>query len=382
MIDTNGNAFTLAGLVSGTGSLDVIGAGTLTLTANETYTGGTTITGATLSIGNGGSTGWITGNVVDNGSLVFNYTSFSNYDFTGQISGTGSLTVAGEVPYLFLTGANTYSGGTTIAGGTLFLGNARTNGSIVGNVVDDGALIFDTSSTETFAGSISGSGRVDIEDGTATLSGASSYTGGTRVLFTGSTLIVANASALGTGLVTLGGGTLALDLPSATLANALLVNPGSTVEANMPGSIVTLSSGTTITNTGLIEANGGTLVVDDASVGAGSFAATGTAQTLEHYQRDDGPGQLPHQRGSACCWTSQISVQQSVSFSGVDAARWRFRRPPIVVRFPALAMPIRSISRRSSTMHRITPYGFKTAVAAPWRSRIRQQAITWLPASA
>src|SRR5262245_8212163 len=52
--------------------LEKIGAGTLTFTANNSYTGPTTIAAGTLQIGNGGATGSIVGNVVDNAALVFN----------------------------------------------------------------------------------------------------------------------------------------------------------------------------------------------------------------------------------------------------------------------------------------------------------------------
>jgi len=42
-----------------------------------------------------------------------------------------------------LSGANTYSGGTAIASGaTLQIGNGNNNGSIVGNVLDNGTLKF------------------------------------------------------------------------------------------------------------------------------------------------------------------------------------------------------------------------------------------------
>ena len=48
------DAATFSGLVSGTGSLAQIGTGTTILTANNTYTGGTTISAGTLQLGNGG----------------------------------------------------------------------------------------------------------------------------------------------------------------------------------------------------------------------------------------------------------------------------------------------------------------------------------------
>ena len=48
--DTNGNSATVAGTIGGTGGLTKIGAGTLTLTGNNSYSGGTTINGGTLAV--------------------------------------------------------------------------------------------------------------------------------------------------------------------------------------------------------------------------------------------------------------------------------------------------------------------------------------------
>ncbi len=104
------------GVVSGTGSLSQIGTGTLTLTAADTYAGGTTISAGTLQIGNGGTTGSIVGNVLDNGNLAFNHTD--NVTFPGIVSGTGTLSQVGTGT-LTLTAAETYTGGTTISAGTL-----------------------------------------------------------------------------------------------------------------------------------------------------------------------------------------------------------------------------------------------------------------------
>ena len=50
----------------------------------------------------------------------------------------------------------------TISTGTLQIGNGGTSGTIVGNVVNDGQLVFARSDVSTFAGAISGSGPVTI----------------------------------------------------------------------------------------------------------------------------------------------------------------------------------------------------------------------------
>src|SRR5206468_1612200 len=70
--DTNGNNVSFASALSGSGGLIKTGSGTLTLAADHTYSGGTTINGGTLQLGNGGTTGSISGNIIDNGNLTFN----------------------------------------------------------------------------------------------------------------------------------------------------------------------------------------------------------------------------------------------------------------------------------------------------------------------
>jgi autotransporter-associated beta strand protein len=166
-----------AGVISGTGGL-VLSGGTETLTGDNTYTGGTLINGARLNIGAGGKSGSIQGNVIDDGSLAFNRSN--TITFGGAISGGGGVSQNGPGTTI-LTGFNTYMGGTTIAAGTLQIGNGGNAGFIIGNVVDNGALVFDRSDF-TFGGAISGSGSVSqIGLGTTILAADSSYTGGTTI---------------------------------------------------------------------------------------------------------------------------------------------------------------------------------------------------------
>ena len=180
-------------VISGTGNLVQLGSGTLVLTGNNTYSGGTTISAGTLQIGNGGTTGSITGNVTDNGTLAFNRSDAMT--FGGVISGTGSLVQLGS-DTLTLTGNNTYSGNTTISAGTLQIGNGGTSGSVSGNVTDNGTVAFDRSDSVTFAGVINGTGNlVQLGSGTLVLNGNNSYSGGTTI--SAGTLQIGNGGTTG-----------------------------------------------------------------------------------------------------------------------------------------------------------------------------------------
>ena len=187
------DAVTFGGVISATGSLVQLGNGTLTLTGNNTYSGGTTISAGTLQLGNGGTTGSITGNVTDNGTLAFDRSN--SVTFGEVISGVGTLVQSGSGT-LILTGNNTYSGGTTISAGALQIGSGGTTGSIVGDVTDNGTLAFDRSDSVTFAGVISGAGAlVQSGSGTLVLNGNNSYSGGTTI--SAGTLQIGNGGTTG-----------------------------------------------------------------------------------------------------------------------------------------------------------------------------------------
>ena len=170
---------TFAGQISGGGVVNQIGTGTTILTADNTYTGGTTISAGTLQLGNGGTTGAIPGDVTNNGALTFNRSDVQT--FPGLISGSGTVNQIGSGTTT-LTADNTYTGGTTIAAGTLQLGNGGTSGAILGDVANSGALSFNRSDAVTFAGLISGSGTVNQNGtGTTILTAQNTYGGPTNV---------------------------------------------------------------------------------------------------------------------------------------------------------------------------------------------------------
>src|SRR5262249_31028425 len=119
LVFNRSNSLTYSAVISGTGTVTKLGAGTLTLTGDNTYTGATTISVGALQIGNGGTSGSISGDITDNASLIFNRSD--NVTFSGAISGGGIVTKRGGGT-LTLTNTSSYSGGTTVEAGTLSLG--------------------------------------------------------------------------------------------------------------------------------------------------------------------------------------------------------------------------------------------------------------------
>lgn len=122
---------TYAGAISGNGTVTKLGAGTLTFTGSNSYTLGTQIFQGTLQVGNGGSSGRISGPVNNSGILAFNRSN--NWTYAGNILGSGSLHHLGS-GQLTMTGSHTYSGETRINQGTL-----RLNG---GSISHPGANLF------------------------------------------------------------------------------------------------------------------------------------------------------------------------------------------------------------------------------------------------
>jgi autotransporter-associated beta strand protein len=114
--------------VVGTGGVTKAGSGILTLTGNSTYSGATTVSLGTLSIGSGGTSGSITGDIVNNASLIFNRSDALTY--SGSIGGSGGLSKAGD-GMLTLTGNSGYAGATAVDVGGLLVNGVHTGVGLV-----------------------------------------------------------------------------------------------------------------------------------------------------------------------------------------------------------------------------------------------------------
>ncbi|MBR0646627.1 autotransporter outer membrane beta-barrel domain-containing protein [Plastoroseomonas hellenica] len=180
-VDTNGFTTTVAQAMTGPGALTVTGGGTVILTGENSYTGGTTIAAGTLRIGAGGTSGSIIGDVRNDSPHTLVFDRSDTLVYGGVISGIGAVRQEGTGTTV-LTGDSIYTGGTTIAAGTLQLGNGGTSGGIIGDVLNNGTLAFNRADTLTFSGVISGTGGVRQDgSGVTVLAGANTYSGPTAV---------------------------------------------------------------------------------------------------------------------------------------------------------------------------------------------------------
>jgi outer membrane autotransporter protein len=284
-LNANGGTFdvaptttlTMTDTIGGAGALTKADIGTLVLTGTNIYLGGTTVASGVLQLGDGGTTGSILGDVTDNGALAFDRSDLLT--FSGAISGGGAVTQIGSGTTI-LTGASTYLGGTAIQAGTLQLGNGGMTGSIVGDVIDNGALAFDRGDAVTFAGTISGTGSVkQIGPGSTTLTAANTYSGGT--LLSAGTLIAGDNNALGSGALTVAAnpaGTSLDSTPAATtLANPIVLNPSANL-AVAGSNPLTLAG--EISGDGALTKNGASTLIltADNSYAGGTTINTGTLQ--------------------------------------------------------------------------------------------------------
>jgi fibronectin-binding autotransporter adhesin len=253
LIINRAGGFGLGNAISGSGSLLQAGAGTTTLSGNNSYTGGTTINAGSLLLGsanrladsgalavNGGNfnlggfsdtVGAVTlaGGSITNGTMTGSSYDVRSGNVAAVLAGSGALTKS-TTNTVTLAGANTYTGGTTVnagrlvtasserladggtvtvnSGATLALGGSETIASLsgAGSVEITGNLTTGTTNS-TFSGAISGSGGLSkVGAGSFTLAGANTFQGDT--ILTGGTLVLASSNALWRGgVVTLNSGT-------------------------------------------------------------------------------------------------------------------------------------------------------------------------------
>lgn len=105
------------GDITGAGQLRQSGTGTLVLTGQNSLAGGAYIDAGTLQVGDGGTTGWVTGNIANQGSLVFNRSDDTVY--SGTLSGAGETRKLGAGTLAMAGDSSAYTGALQLSAGAL-----------------------------------------------------------------------------------------------------------------------------------------------------------------------------------------------------------------------------------------------------------------------
>ncbi|HET7624290.1 MAG TPA: glycoside hydrolase family 76 protein [Verrucomicrobiae bacterium] len=174
LVFANPDTQTFAGKISGNGAFTKSGAGTLILTAANTYAGGTTVSEGTLQLGDGAvRNGTVNGNIQNNSVLAI--ANPQPQTITGSIGGSGALVKTGAGTLTF-SGANTYTGETLIKSGTLALSGSGAVGNSASVSISSGANLdvtglanqtFTVNAFQTLTGGGSVNGNVSASAGSA-----------------------------------------------------------------------------------------------------------------------------------------------------------------------------------------------------------------------
>lgn len=368
---------TYASSIAGTGfggiALTKTGAGTLALTATNSFIGNLVVDAGTVAVAGAANLGAASNGIVLNGANLevtanatlanthaISLSGVSGIDIDPGMTVTlqGAITNGASAGTLdktgngtLILGANaTYTGGTFVDAGTLQLGtgvslatgaltvnagtfdlnnNSQTVSSLAGSggtiTLGTGTLTDNQTGTTTYSGAIAGTGGLALGGaGTLILDGINTYTGATT-LASGSTLMVGDAAS-----------------PTASLAGALTANSSATVAgygtigsvSNNGGMVVPGGvSGTigTLHVAGNFTQTSGSTVIEVNPTAAAQLAVTGTAALAGGLKLVYDPGTYTAKTydivhagsvagtyGTVTATGSSPSLAQSIAYTGTD----------------------------------------------------------------
>jgi fibronectin-binding autotransporter adhesin len=320
---TGGNTLTINGAVTGSAPVFKIDAGTLAFGGTNSYTGGLTINAGTVQLDNqldlGQAPATAATNLTLNGGILevianatmaptrnvrvtpLGGTIMVDPGFTLTIGGvisadanlntTPTLTKTGT-GRLTLTGDSSgYTGGTNVTAGTLSIGDGGANGGFGGDIANSSAVIFNSSKSLTYNGTLDGGGTLSKQGtGTLTLTADSGPEVVVKKLF-GIVYSTTVAKAGFTGATMVAGGTLIVT--GSIGASAVTVNNNTTLGGSGTVGALTMNSGghllTNITSasasdnlnvmgTVTLDAGGGSVL--DVVLANGLNIPSGTAFTI------------------------------------------------------------------------------------------------------
>ena len=238
-ITANANGFGatgFSGVVSGAGSLNLLGGAIVMQNPNSTYSGGTNLGSGNLivtasdTVNAGGST--------INGPLGTGGLNLGGFGTSGLLQAAAT-----NVPDLTVNAITLHNAITLTNANTIVAGGAGTNAGAGGNITLAGPVTITGANNVvavtagfnfTISGNISGTGALTKTNvGALLLSGNNTFTGGVTVTagagVTGNVgnLIVGSSNALGTGVLTLNGGTIQDDgVAPRTVTNNVILAAG------------------------------------------------------------------------------------------------------------------------------------------------------------
>ena len=297
------DAFTFAGVISGSGAFNQVGTGTTTLSGVNTYTGATTISAGGLTIAAGGS---ITSNVTNNaafnnfgtvaGNLANAGTASNHLTVTGAVTNAGAFNnnANGFVSGLLTntagttTNAGQLNGGANVSGGTLTTTGTILNGLTNAAVVNAAGIVNGAIANNAGAFNVTGA-----------LTGDSTFTNaaGATLAIGGSGAYTLQGLLTNSGVVTVASGGQLIATVGGIANNAggsIMVALGGTVKDDLNNAGVVANNGAylanvatntgTVTNSGIWTGN----VVSNAGTIDNNLTWTGTVSNAGTFNNDAG----------------------------------------------------------------------------------------------